>query len=371
VFERFSDRARLVLVLAREEAAQLGQPFLGTEHILLGLLREGRGLGGQALESLGVTLDAVRREVQRSAEPSEEGSGVAQPPFTSPAKKLLELSLREALRLGSNDIGTEHLLLGLVEEREGTGHEILESLGAGPDRVREKVLELEQEQGQGEPADPRPLEQGTNAPMARRFAPIVAPGPVAGGVRQPGPRAFVSPFRFPPGTCALCGRDLWEVEHYVTAGDIDVCDQCIDVAHRALDEATGDERQLLLPPRVFGDAAYPEAVSDVVEAVVAVFRPGGAPDLRARHMEDFDELQPLLARAGQHPVAVSASTVSVSRIRFIGSTTAEVRLGIGHAGRGTVSFDGRLRRHDDVWKVTRETVVQVLAGAGIQVPPRA
>ncbi len=129
IFERFTDRARRVLVLAQEEARLLNHSFIGTEHILLGLIHEGEGLAAKALESLGISLEGVREKVEETigpAGPAPTGS----PPFTPRAKKVLELSLREALQLGHNYIGTEHMLLGLVREGEGVAAQVLVSLGA-------------------------------------------------------------------------------------------------------------------------------------------------------------------------------------------------------------------------------------------------
>jgi hypothetical protein len=141
VFERFTDRARRVLVLAQEEASLLNHSFIGTEHILLGLIHEGDGLAAQALESLGISLQAVREKVADTIGPSGSGP-TGSPPFTPRAKKVLELALREALQLGHNYIGTEHLLLGLVREGEGVAAQVLQSFGADLGTVREKVMEL-------------------------------------------------------------------------------------------------------------------------------------------------------------------------------------------------------------------------------------
>jgi ATP-dependent Clp protease ATP-binding subunit ClpC len=146
MFERFTARARRVLVLAQEEARLLGHGFIGTEHLLLGLLHEGEGLGAKALESLGITLEAVRTKVEERIGPAASSGS---PPFTPRAKLVLELALREALQLEHNlrpvesqYIGTEHLLLAIVREGEGVAAEVLESLGAELPRVRETVLGL-------------------------------------------------------------------------------------------------------------------------------------------------------------------------------------------------------------------------------------
>jgi ATP-dependent Clp protease ATP-binding subunit ClpC len=141
MFERFTDRARRVVVLAQEEARMLNHNYIGTEHILLGLIREGEGVAAKALESLGISLEAVRQQVEEII-----GQGQQAPsghiPFTPRAKKVLELSLREALQLGHNYIGTEHILLGLIREGEGVAAQVLVKLGADLSRVRQQVVEL-------------------------------------------------------------------------------------------------------------------------------------------------------------------------------------------------------------------------------------
>lgn len=139
MFERFTDRARRVLVLAQEEARLLGHSFIGTEHILLGLISEEEGVAAQALKSLGITLEAVRARVDETIGPAG-GPTSGSPPFTPRAKKVLELALREALQLGHSYIGTEHILLGLVREGEGVAAQGLQSLGADLSSVRQAVI---------------------------------------------------------------------------------------------------------------------------------------------------------------------------------------------------------------------------------------
>ena len=141
MFERFTDRARRVVVLAQEEARMLNHNYIGTEHILLGLIHEGEGVAAKGLESLGISLEAVRAQVEEII-----GQGQQAPsghiPFTPRAKKVLELSLREALQLGHNYIGTEHILLGLIREGEGVAAQVLVKLGADLTRVRQQVIQL-------------------------------------------------------------------------------------------------------------------------------------------------------------------------------------------------------------------------------------
>ncbi|GAB2651945.1 ATP-dependent Clp protease ATP-binding subunit [Saccharopolyspora gloriosae] len=160
MFERFTDRARRVVVLAQEEARMLNHNYIGTEHILLGLIHEGEGVAAKALESLGIALEGVRQQVEEII-----GQGQQAPsghiPFTPRAKKVLELSLREALQLGHNYIGTEHILLGLIREGEGVAAQVLVKLGADLNRVRQQVLQLLSGYQGKEPAEAGGRGEGT------------------------------------------------------------------------------------------------------------------------------------------------------------------------------------------------------------------
>ena len=164
MFERFTDRARRVVVLAQEEARLLNHSYIGTEHILLGLIHEGEGVAAKAMESLGISLEAVRSQVEEII-----GQGGSSPsghiPFTPRAKKVLELSLREALQLGHNYIGTEHILLGLIREGEGVAAQVLVKLGADLSRVRQQVIQLLSgyQGGQGKPGEPAGAAPGAGA----------------------------------------------------------------------------------------------------------------------------------------------------------------------------------------------------------------
>jgi ATP-dependent Clp protease ATP-binding subunit ClpC len=141
MFERFTDRARRVVVLAQEEARMLYHNYVGTEHLLLALIREGQGVASKALESLGISLEGARQKVEEIV-----GQGQSAPTshilFTRRAKKVLELSLREALKLGHESIGTEHILLGLVREGKGVAAQVLHNLGADLNRVRRQAIGL-------------------------------------------------------------------------------------------------------------------------------------------------------------------------------------------------------------------------------------
>jgi ATP-dependent Clp protease ATP-binding subunit ClpC len=140
VFERFTERAREVVVFAQDEARALKHNYIGTEHILLGLLREEEGLAARVLESLDITVEEVRAQVARTIGPGDEPIVSGQIPFTPRAKKVLELSLREALSLKHNYIGTEHILLGLVRENEGVAARILLDFDADAETIRNEIM---------------------------------------------------------------------------------------------------------------------------------------------------------------------------------------------------------------------------------------
>jgi len=176
MFERFTDRARRVVVLAQEEARMLNHNYIGTEHILLGLIHEGEGVAAKALESLGISLEGVREQVEEII-----GQGQTAPaghiPFTPRAKKVLELSLREALQLGHNYIGTEHILLGLIREGEGVAAQVLQKLGADLNKVRQQVIQLLSGYAGGEPGGGQgkagvsggPADEGKGSPVLDQF----------------------------------------------------------------------------------------------------------------------------------------------------------------------------------------------------------
>jgi hypothetical protein len=151
MFERFTDRARRVVVLAQEEARMLNHKYIGTEHLLLGLIHEGQGVAAKALESLGIRLEAVRQQVEEIIGQGEQAPS-GHIPFTPRAKKVLELSLRESQQLDHDYIGTEHILLGLIREGEGVAAQVLVRLGADLNRARQQVIELLQGHRGEEPA---------------------------------------------------------------------------------------------------------------------------------------------------------------------------------------------------------------------------
>jgi ATP-dependent Clp protease ATP-binding subunit ClpA len=166
MFERFTNQARRVVVLAQDESRELNHNYIGTEHLVLGLLREQEGAGARALKSADITLGAARREVEtRTGRGHQQQAGHI--PFTPRAKKSLELALRESLALGQDYIGTGHLLLGLIRKGDGVGVEVLVSLGADLNVVRERVIELLQEDNEQGTAPSRPERSAT--PRAERY----------------------------------------------------------------------------------------------------------------------------------------------------------------------------------------------------------
>jgi hypothetical protein len=176
MFERFTDRARRVIVLAQEEARLLDHDYIGTEHILLGLLREREGVAAKALQSLDISLEAVRAEVEQVIGRGQTTPG-PQIPFTPRSKKVLELSLREARSLGHDYIGTEHILLGLIREGEGVAAQVLVKLGADLSRVRQQVIQLLS----GEPVE----QAAVGRRVVREPRPTVVGGPGVFREREP------------------------------------------------------------------------------------------------------------------------------------------------------------------------------------------
>lgn len=216
MFERFTDPARRVVVYAQEEARLLDHNHIGTEHVLLGLIREGDGVGAKALEALGISLEAVRHQVEEIV-----GRGQAAPtghvPFTPRGKKVLELSLREALQMGHEDIGTEHILLGLVREGEGVAAQVLVNFGANLNRVRQTVLQL---------LSGYVGEAAAGGEVAQQTLP-------RGELAEPGLASRVDPDDFP--LCPFCSsplQDSLRAKEILAAGEgrpnvrIAYCDEC-------------------------------------------------------------------------------------------------------------------------------------------------
>ena len=182
MFERFTERARRVIILAQEEAKRLNHSAVGTEHLLLGIIREGEGVASKVLESLNINPERVRAEIE-SAIGRGERTPYEEVPLTPRAKKVLELALDEARRLGHNYIGTEHLLLGLIREGEGVAARVLEAMGADLERVRSQVVSLLGEEGTA--SSPKQAEQDADPGRVRPRPEQVGPGEQAGPGDRP------------------------------------------------------------------------------------------------------------------------------------------------------------------------------------------
>ena len=357
MFERFTEGARRVVVLAQEEARLLNHGYIGTEHILLGLLHEGDyeddSVAATVLESLDVSLEAVRAQVEQIV-----GHGGSVPtghiPFTPRAKKVLELSLREAMQFGHNHIGTEHILLGLIREGEGVAAQVLVGLGAELTLVRQAVIQTLSGYGGGGSARghpvPRPLSLRSRIGLTR--SPLL---------RSPSAAAE---------HCSFCRRELSETEHHATGLYATICNDCIVSAHTALAEAPADERILVLPPRVTGSAPPddPGAALAIAAAVRAVFgrtRPDAADDL-----EDGSRLMPRFERALDDLPQMHIADVRVVEVRFIAPALAEVRFNLFLDEVGTdYPLVGSARHTGTRWVVSAESILHMLAGLGIELPP--
>lgn len=181
MFDRFTDRAKKVMNLARQEAQRFNHEYLGTEHILLGLVQEGSGVAANVLKNMGIDLSKIRAEVEKIVKTGPSMVTMGQLPFTPRAKKVLELSVEEASNLGHNYIGTEHLLLGLIKENEGIAAQVLMNLGVKLEDVREEVLDFlgadreEEEEEEGPSAsEPQAQSQGNSKSRRPRSTPSVA-----------------------------------------------------------------------------------------------------------------------------------------------------------------------------------------------------
>jgi hypothetical protein len=361
VFERFTDDCRRVVVLAQEEARLLAHDRIGSEHLLLAILREG-GVVASALAPFGLTVDRVRAEVERRTPPTGSTGG-GHIPFTPHAKKAMEKSLRESLKLGDTFIGTAHLMLGLLEVEDSLGLQIVSDVSDDLDEIKawlkeNRGLRTESETSTAT-ASPFPEEQVTTQ--------------VLSGRRLPG-RGMIAAMAFGSGhQCSFCSRDLWEVEASVAGRAAAICVECVqaaaDALHAAAENGAPTHEPLQLPPRVFGPKPMD---ADAVAGVSAALRAtcGGHPrpleEMEAA-MEDGAQLAPLILDAGQR---FPGTGLSILGMRFIDDDHAQVRFEIViGAGGGGMPFQGDVVRRDGRWLVTRGTVLTLLGRAGIHPPP--
>ena len=356
VFERFTDRARRVLVLAQEEARLLNHGFIGTEHMLLGLIREGDGVAARALAQMDISLEDVRTMVEEVIGLSATVP-VGSPPFTPRAKKVLELSLREAIQLGHNYIGTEHMLLGLVREGEGVAAQVLVSLGADLARVRETVLRL--------------LDGAAGAetgPSGRADQPARGWRSWSGGR----PRARMA-------ACSFCGRRPPETGQLVSGTDAFICERCIRQWFEAL--STGGRSQAISaspaqfvliasggPPPEDEDAARAEIAAAYLASATTSEDGQSVPSV-----EMGEDLGPTLLQAlERNPFPPPAeSRIDVDAVAFVDAEHAAVWF--------TITIDGipRLSNQrgdavlvDGAWKMARSTFCALMTSAGVACPPR-
>lgn len=350
MFERFTDRARRVLVLAQEEARLLEHDFIGTEHILLGLIQEGEGVAARALAELGVSLEGARAEVEEMIGlPGVRPSG--SPPFTPRAKKVLELSLRESVQLGHSYIGTEHVLLGLVREGEGVGAQVLVSLAGDPDRVRQQVMRILPGSGGGDPTG-----QATVPPRV---------------LRAGDPRVVL---------CSFCGRGSPDSGQLVSGTHAYICEHCIRhwYGRLGLAGARPGWVSMASPDRRLPAAGTPPEDVDRAEADIrAAFAASGtesADGASVPAVQGGETLGPVLVAAKERNRDLSRPGSDV-----VISVDAMVFTDPGHAVVWfSVAVDGSvmLPRHlgdavlvDGAWKVARSTFCDLMALAGVPCPP--
>ena len=206
MFERFTDRARRVVVLAQEEARLLDHNFIGTEHLLLGMLHEGEGMAAQVLESAEISLESARAQVAAAVVSPSSSNPDGHIPFTPRAKKVLELSLREAWELDADLIGTEHLLLALLREGQGLAIEVLVNLGADLGRLREQALQLTSREAR----DPGPPEKPDIRPASTTHQALLH--------------------------CSFCNESQDKVAKLIAGPGVYICDRCVALCQEILDE---------------------------------------------------------------------------------------------------------------------------------------
>ena len=312
-----------MLVLAQEEARLLEHAFIGTEHLLLGLIGEGEDVAAHALRSSGVTLEETRERVEQAIGKTDGNSGSS--PFTPQAKKVLELSLREALRLGDQFISTGHLLLGLLREGEGLAVQVLVGAGTDLNELRDEVLGR----------------LGTERP--------------AGPERERAVRR-----------CLFCGLEVGAATHFVSAsGGVAICSDCVAEAGQALEAADG-EAEVFLPLRIVGVPPDEEAARSIVDAIDAALVSDSPLAARRAAVEDFDELQPFLTLAAR---AAPTTATAVARVRFVNDTTAIADFQSFAGGVGTF-HTVRVTSDGSRWYIPFDAMRTLLAGLGVAVPRR-
>jgi hypothetical protein len=354
VFERFTDQSRHVLVVAQEEARLLRHPFIGTEHMLLGLTQDD-GVAGQVLSEMGVSVPGVRERVQdvvgASGGPAPEGS----PPFTTRAKKVLELALREALRLGAGHIGPEHLLLGLISEGEGIGVQILLSFGIELSDVRQRVIGYMTGAGSEAPGGQQ------RRANARRAAPTEG-----------------APTEAVVVVCSFCGLHPPESGEIVAGHNAFICERCIRQWSSRLDRSGRAARTWIShsPSKVVVPGEPPADTDEAGAAIGAAYAMHGSLSEDGRAALGVEKGTDLgwavtAAKANAPPAFLEAEIeVTVDEIIFVDTDHAAVLFSILVNGSPVLSR----HRGDAVlvggeWMMARSTFCQIMAMAGVTCPP--
>jgi hypothetical protein len=340
MFERFTDGARRVVVLAQEEARLLNHNYIGTEHILLGLVHEGQGVAATALERLGVSLERTRARVEEIIGAGDQGPS-GHVPFTPRAKKVLEMSLREALQLGRNYIGTEHILLGLIREGQGVAAQVLVQLGVDLHTARETVIGLLNRS----PGDVVMSVRGSGAGTGSSFG-------LAIGERR----------------CSFCLRSEERVTRLVRGRGAWICDECVNAAADLVAGAGSDTKRLRLRPRLVTQPQSEAAEGAIEYAFETVFGGDASADERLALIEESvglgDAVEHLMV-AGRN---VGDPDVWVDAVRFLSTDEAEVHWSPTLVGGGRVTLHGFAVLDGGVWKVGLPTFRRVAALAGVAVP---
>jgi hypothetical protein len=336
VFERFTDEARRVLVVAQEESRQLVSGSIDPRHVLFGLASEGSA--SPLLTAHGLTPHRIHEVLRTSA---TEGNSSSTPPLTSSVKKVFEGALREMLAAGRADIGCIQLLVSLLRIDDGPTTALCQELGVARDDMLALAVDVQSSQPKdSEQASPRVV-VGTRA----RRPPSMTPGP--------------------SDECITCGRDLWEVDHYVTNGTVILCEVCIRDGAALVDAAPPEIRSLVLPPRVYGDPPDREAVNEIVTSVSRVLDPTFSGD-HSPYLEDAETLLPYLQQAGQRFTGQKLIP-HIRRVRFSEPKRAwiEVSLLVGLE----VTWNGLVIEDSGRWKVSRDLLTDIVRRAGVHIPP--
>jgi hypothetical protein len=342
VFERFTDRARRVVVLAQENSRLLHHNYIGTEHVLLGLLAERDGIAARALTRLGVDMDAARRYVEAHAAAPSETPASGHIPFTPNAKRALEGALREALQLGHNYIGTEHLLLGLLRQGDTIGAQALVALGAPSARVRSEVVQL----------------LAGHVGTTERVPSLIA------GQRHVVIQRGVQI----TGHCAFCARPIADVDRAVTSGSgVALCIDCARLAVERMEALAGSDGRvaaLAPPPHVAGEAPDEQSVNEIIELFATWPRSGVDTLPRVVGGETLRDVAEAIAARHGSPDDVM---FIVERLNFV--TTEVALVGFRISREPHIEMDGVAVRKDGEWKIARETYCAVARLAGVPCPP--